>query len=93
MLEFIQARHDIICRNFFFKVYYIYSKEQLLSMVRVYYEQYSSINSPLSDELVEKILNNATNMEEVEANVIKYCETESTHIFQRIKNFYYNNKT
>ena len=96
MIEVIQLKEDEIYKGSFCKVYYIYSKEQCLNMVRVYYAQYSTIKSPLSDELVEKILNNATKMKDVKENVIQYCKNEPTEIidtFQSLKNYYYNNKT
>ena len=90
-VDHIICQHDLIFKNQFFKIYYIYSEERLLNKLKGTYEQISQINSPLSESLCIKILGDATTMAEVERNVINYCNNEPNNFFQRIKNYYYYN--
>lgn len=89
-VDHILFDHDLIFRNYFFQIQYIYTEERLLYKLRSTYEQISKIKSPLSEELCLKILGNATTMAEVEMNVMHYCKYEPNNLLQRFKNYYYH---
>jgi len=67
---------DLIVENIFFKIYKIYSQEELLDALKSHYQGCSVIKFQLSDEIKMQILGDAKTIGEVKSNVEIYCKIE-----------------